>query len=667
MATSAEWLQLLRKVFLFSSFTGQQLSLIAKKMTLVSYPKGATLFKANDPGDSLYLILSGTIRILKNDSDGGETLAYLNRGDALGEMALLAGEPRTHTAVVDATADIMVLHKKDFDHLLEKNAAMSLHLSRILSSRLASVHRSGGVMPQPSKVFGLVLAIPPDDQVLFSVNLGLSLVEQTRRKTLLLTVANGPGGPPMARRIGLDAPRVTEAHLRDGVLEDARKLDKFIVVHPSGLELIELDIGVFNERFGETLYPFFSLLKDEYDMCIICLPPRVAAGAAPMLAECDRLLLVAGPQSESADLDELRNVETRLGGKKAEKLWLNASPGTQPTGFQADIRFEWDPAWGPRYAERGTAFFGPDAAGGQRSLDRLARNLGHLVIGFAMGSGAAFGYALIGMLKVLEREGVKPDVIAGTSMGALIGSFYACGKSAAELEEIAVSITRRKLWQMADFIPPRTGLIRGNGILEFLRHHLGDRTFSELLLPFSCVATDILTGKEIVLDRGHVAEAVRASLSLPFFFQPFYHEGRYLVDGGLVNPVPTSIIVSQGANVLLSANLTSKAGERRVPRVIGWWRRHLPSMLKGPSIPETMLKTIYIMQYEIAQSRSELAHVVMQIKAHELLWWDLDRAKEMIKMGEASAEEVMPKIKQLLPFYADSCRIRLVRKGRKSY
>lgn len=666
MALSAEWLQLLRKVFLFSSFTGQQLSQIGKKMTLVSYPKGATLFRANDTGDSLFLILSGTIRILKNDSDNGETLAYLNRGDALGEMALLTAETRTHTAVVDTTADVMVLHKKDFDHLLEKNAAMSLHLSRILSSRLASVHRSGGVAPQPSKIFGLVLAMPPDDQILFAVNLGLSLVQQTRRKVLLLTVANG-SGPVISKRVGLDAPRITDAHIRDGVLEDSNKFDKFVMIHPSGLELVELDINVFNERIGETLYPFFSLLKDEYDMCLLCLPPRVSAGAAPMLIECDRLLLVAGPQTDPAELEELHNVETRLGGKKAERLWMNAQPGSQPTGFPADIRFDWDPAWGKRYAERGTAFFGPDAVAGQRCLDRLARNLGHLVIGFAMGSGAAFGYALIGMLKVLEREGINPDVIAGTSMGALIGSFYATGKSPSELEHIATSIDRKRLWQMADFIPPRTGIVRGNGVLEFLREHLGDRTFSELLLPFSCVATDILTGKEIVLDRGHVAEAVRASLSLPFFFQPFYHEGRYLVDGGLVNPVPTSIIVQQGANVLISANLTSKAGERRVPRVIGWWRRHLPSMLKGPSIPETMIKTIYIMQYEIAQARSEIAHVVMQIKAHELLWWDLDRAREMIRMGEASAEEQMPKIKQLLPFYSESCRVRLLRKGRKSY
>lgn len=667
MATSAEWLQLLRKVFLFSSFTSPQLAQVAKKMTLVSYPKGATLCRANEPGDSLFLILSGTIRILKNDSDGGETLAYLNRGDALGEMALLAGEPRTHTAVVDSTADVAILHKKDFDHLLEKNAAMSLHLSRILSGRLASVHRSGGVAPQPAKIFGLVLAMPPNDRVLFSVNLALSLVEQTRRKVLLITVGE-TSGPDLARRIGLDAPRISEAHLRDGALEDPRKFDKFVMIHPSGLELVELDISVFNERIGETLYPFFSFLKDAYDMCLICVPPKVSTGAVPMLAECDRLLLAAGPTTEAGEFEEFRRLEGSLGGKRPERLWLSVQPGTQPPHFPADIRFDWDPSWADRYAERGIIFFGPDAAVGQRCLDRLARNLGHLVVGFAMGSGAAFGYALIGMLKVMEREGIHPDVIAGTSMGALIGSFYAAGKTPAELEAIAASITRTRLFKMADLIPPfRTGIVGGKGVLEFLREHLGDRTFSELLLPFSCVATDIQTGKEIVLDRGHVAEAVRASLSLPFFFQPFYTEGRWLVDGGLVNPVPTSIIVSQGANVLISANLTSKAGERRMPRVVGWWRRHLPRMLKGPSIPETMLKTIYIMQYEIAQARSEIAHVVMQIKAHELLWWDLDRAREMIKMGEAAAEEVMPKIKQLLPYYADSCRVRLVRKGRKSY
>src|SRR3954470_22210749 len=110
MAISSEWLHFLQKIFLFSSFSGQQLSQVAKRMTLVSYPKGAVLFHTNDPGDSLILVISGTIRIVKSGSgETGDTIAYLSRGDALGEMALLAGEPRTHTAVVDSTADVLIL------------------------------------------------------------------------------------------------------------------------------------------------------------------------------------------------------------------------------------------------------------------------------------------------------------------------------------------------------------------------------------------------------------------------------------------------------------------------------------------------------------------------------------------------------------------------------
>src|SRR5689334_12299085 len=142
MESTTEWLPLVRRVFLFSSFTGNQLVTLTKRMSLVSYPKGAVLFQENTAGDSLYIIVSGSIRILKSSQTGKiadkDTLAFLNRGDVLGEMALLAGEPRSNTAIVDSTAELLVITKREFDALLEKNPSMAVHLSRILSSRLAS-------------------------------------------------------------------------------------------------------------------------------------------------------------------------------------------------------------------------------------------------------------------------------------------------------------------------------------------------------------------------------------------------------------------------------------------------------------------------------------------------------------------------------------------------
>lgn len=673
MRVDAEWLQLLRKVSVFSSFTESQLGLVAKRMTLVSFPKGAVLFRENDSGDALYLILSGSIRIIKGlpSSDnsyqnGHPTLAYLGRGDVLGEMALLTAQARPNSAIVDTTSDLLILQKKDFDLLLEKNPALAVHVSRILSKQLASIHRDIPNQAQPGRIFSLVTAIPPADQAVFAINLGLAMAQQTHGKVLLAVVEEGPR--LIAKSLGLEMSLLSEAVVRKGFLQDPKKFEQAVMVHPSGLELLTFDMPTFSQSIHPTLFSFLEILKTEYDFCLFLMPAHIHQSLLSTINESNRILLIAGPQSSSEQMQAVRSLEAQsTPGKKWERIWLSENPLTWREDFPATVRFPWDPAWGERLLETGSPFIPSESVIGQRSMERLARSLGQMSIGFAMGSGAAFGYALIGMLRVLEREGIYPDVISGTSMGALIGSFYSNGISPDALEAIATSISKKRLWQMADPIFPRSGLIKGRGVLEFLKAYLGDKSFKDLLLPFSCVATDIQTGQEIILDQGNVAEAVRASLSLPFFFQPYYLNGRYLVDGGLVNPVPTSVIVAQGANILLSANLTSKASERKVPKMIGWWRRRLPKIKLGPSIPETLMKTIYIMQSEISAARSELAHVVMTIKTESLLWWDLDRAKEMIALGEAAAEQVIPKIKSLIPFFADSCKVRLTRKGRKHY
>ena len=669
MGQVSSWIPLLRKTLIFSSFTESQLSAIVKRMALVTYPKGAVLFRANDRDDCFYMILSGSVRVLAPAPAPDvpeETLAYVTRGDVLGEMSVLAGEPHANTAVIESSAEILQLKKADFDHLLERNPAIGVHLSRLLSSRLAAFHRAVTERPNPAKIVTLLPSLPARDAVVFAINLAVSIVEQSRRKTLLLFVHEAHD--LLTRGLGLDPSAFDPAEVNDEFLRDPGKLDAKLLIHPCGLEVLAMDEPAFYRAFGRSLPAFISRLREHYDLCLVFAPPRPEETLSNLLRESSRVAAVTSRQSAGELLDALRTLEPQMPpGKAMEKIWLTDSLEQLPVGFAPTVRLLWDDNWGQAFLSSGSPFLPPHAKMGQRMIDRLARSFADLRIGLAMGSGAAFGYSLIGVVRILEREGIFPDIISGTSMGALIGSFYAAGLSPDELEEIANSITKGRLWQMADFSFPRSGVIKGNGVLEFLRHHLGDRNFKDLLLPFSCVATDIETGKEIVLDEGNVAHAVRASLSLPFFFQPHYLNGRYLVDGGLVNPVPTSILIQQGANIVLSTNLTSKTGERRVPRFIGWWRRRLPSALRGPSIPEILIKTIYTMQYEIAAARAEISHVVMPIHAQDMLWWDLHRAREIIRMGESVAEENLPKIKALLPFFSDSCRIHLRHRGKKTY
>jgi NTE family protein len=304
-------------------------------------------------------------------------------------------------------------------------------------------------------------------------------------------------------------------------------------------------------------------------------------------------------------------------------------------------------------------------------IERLARRLARLRVGLAMGAGSALGYALIGVLKVLEREHVPLDIVAGTSMGAIVGAYHAAGFSAADIEKEALKIDKAAIYETIfwDVAVPRSGLLSGTSLLRFFRSHLGYQEFKDLRVPFACTATDIETGEEVVLSKGHVAEAIRASMSIPLLFQPYPYGGRYLVDGGLVHPVPTRVLSRMGADVLLSVNLTLPAGERkplhdRQEDAADRLASLLP--LKGPNVGDIFFKMVNTMQYQIARGQMDIAHVTIEPELRPFHWTEFHRAKELIEEGERACELALPKIKKYLPFFANYCRYPLKKARRRS-
>ncbi len=180
-----------------------------------------------------------------------------------------------------------------------------------------------------------------------------------------------------------------------------------------------------------------------------------------------------------------------------------------------------------------------------------------------LGSGAARGLAHIGLLKVLEKKGIKPDIIVGSSMGAMIGGAYAAGLTATQLEEIACRTNWKKVVQI--LFPRRVrrdGLLDGDRVEEFLISLLGEEDIEDLPLRFACVATDLLTGAEIVLNSGSLINAIRASISFPFLFQPVKIGEHYLIDGGVVNPVPVSVARLMGAQRVIACKVTPSVEQR---------------------------------------------------------------------------------------------------------
>lgn len=176
-------------------------------------------------------------------------------------------------------------------------------------------------------------------------------------------------------------------------------------------------------------------------------------------------------------------------------------------------------------------------------------------IGLALGCGAARGLAHIGVLKVLEKYQIPVDVVTGTSMGAFIGGAYASGLEVSLMEELALKAD----WKLTAlmFLPTisYSGLVNGKRIKCFFEKVIGNRNIEDLETKFGCVATDILTGEEIVIDEGPIIEAIRASISIPTIFTPFYYKNRYLTDGGVVNPVPVDLARRMGADIVIAVNV----------------------------------------------------------------------------------------------------------------
>jgi NTE family protein len=295
-----------------------------------------------------------------------------------------------------------------------------------------------------------------------------------------------------------------------------------------------------------------------------------------------------------------------------------------------------------------------------------------LRVGLALGSGAARGWAHIGVIRELERSNIKPDIICGTSIGALVGAALACDELS-RLENWVRSLTWQKVIGYFD-LTMNGGLIKGEKLFEFFRNNMQERDIEDLDLPFGAIGTDLASGREIWLREGSVFEAVRASISLPGLFTPVERDNILLVDGGLVNPIPVSMCRALGADVVIAVDLNADlldasrhggAGLRAVSEdntgeadsLLDRIQQRLASALSlqgsehdTPSMVDVITASINIMQVRITRSRlaGEPADALIAPRLAQFALLDFHRADEAIEVGEAATGQVISQIQTLL-------------------
>ena len=299
-------------------------------------------------------------------------------------------------------------------------------------------------------------------------------------------------------------------------------------------------------------------------------------------------------------------------------------------------------------------------------------------IGIALGGGAARGWAHIGVLKALVDAGLEPDIVAGTSIGAVAGACYVTGRLAA-LEDFAGSLTRRRVFGFLDFNFAGSGLITGQRLSARLDNHLKDFIIEKLDRKFVAVATELGTGHEVWLNKGSLVNALKASFALPGIFRPVKINGRWLIDGALVNPIPVSVCRALGARIVIAVTLNNgvvsksavihdegafadsmPAEDMQLPGTNGRAAIHLlHRQIFGrsngaPGISAVMMDAINITQDRIARSRlaGDPPDITISPRVGEIGLFDFHRAGEAIVQGTRAALKQIEDLKATVRAHA---------------
>jgi NTE family protein len=654
-------LLVLKQVPVLASLGEELMKDLADQAEMVAIKKGDLVVREDDPGDALYVVVSGRLQAYTRLKSGGERVfsTYTN-GDCFGEMPLLSGE--THWANVRTLNDSVLLKipRAVFDQVVERDPRVAHGFTRRLGQRIKEL-RAEKKRAKWSTILGLYSAMPGVGKTLLATNLVASLAHETSEPVLLLDFSGRHQSEPLARCASLDPSGNTGL----GALK----------VHTTlGYDRISLEL-TGDEKEPAMIAPLFGQLVKHYDYVLVELPNEASPAVLVCLQQADQILVMT--RADDAHLEKTRVLlaDLRAHGDSVApkaKVILTGITETRPSfipeteeklGEHVCCMLRWVPESDMVPAADGTPLVLRKPMDAYSfCVRRMARELGHTLVGLALGAGGARGLAHIGVIRVLEQEGITVDLIAGSSMGSLIAAAWAVGKTADEMEALALSIkTKRAFLKLLDPMFPGAGIFRGMRVLHFLKQIVGDLTFADTIIPVKVVATDLNSTAEVVFDEGKLSDAIRASISIPGVFRPVQDNGYLLVDGGIANPVPVNVIAHEGVTRIIAVNtipsVEQMAEHRRYRSEILQARRRKPAgtmretgpVIETPTnIIDVYMRSMYAMQSHISEEACANADVVVRTFIPEGVWYDFYNPEKYIRCGEQAARNALPALKELV-------------------
>lgn len=637
-------------------------------LAVCKFSRGATICAAGDPCPGVFLVLSGKCEILRLEPGGRhKCIAVRSAGMTFGYWEVINDSKCRHTVRAVEPCVLLKLNAKDLDRLFSRKPDLLKQISEATEKRWKQTPEQIDSLPPH---FGRVVFVTSlDDEVpdqLISEALCLCLHEECPGKVLMVEWSDKDRRaltlPGWSRRKPEDTGRnILEQHL---ILEE--KTFPKVKIRMSE-----------NPKDLENLSSLLCYLGLQYPYVIL----RAAKGtAAPLLLECmvkaDLAFVLVRQEPESQyefklmknqlrerirrDPDYLTPVVYFAEGEEhqhskstaresldtSELYWIHESPplnGNGHTNGNGHGRKPFEDI----------------------SLRRIAREISGRRIGLALSSGGAKSLAHIGVIQVLEENGIEVDMIAGSSMGAYIGALWGYGIDGNGLEKLARELEGR--WAVAHLVdpvlPPRQGFIRGERIKKRVLRSIGHAHFGDLKRPVRIVATRLDSLEKVVFSRGEVVDAVHASVAVPGVCVPVTIGGVEYVDGGIADPVPVDVLREMGIEKVLAVNTLptstilrdwvernefayDSCGKSSNP-IWNFFNKHFNYFSDG-NILSTLLRSVHCVQMRIATMSCENADLALSPLTCDAHWTDFSNPMKYIELGRRAAEERLTEIKALV-------------------
>ncbi len=517
----------------------------------------------------------------------------------------------------------------------------------------------------------------------------MSLEKETKKKVILVSFLSQPDQEKQkSKKEDEAAPHwLKEAVRLNEILGDHEKITSSILTKDLSVDVINVVFDSDDASLRKEISPLVSALVGDYHYVIVDLPNEMDDVVLEMLTQSDSVHLISSDRRR--DLEQIRKVINGLEislkeGFRVDKIRviIRAVHAKVYLSFEEINRFiDFDVYTMLPLVPRSeliehvktdnVSFLRSDPRSEySKTITRISREIGGVRVGVVLGGGAALGIAHIGVIRVLEEEGIPVDVVAGSSMGALIGSMWTVGKSASELETIAREFEKKStMLKLFDPVFPISGLIGGRAIKRWLKKYLGNRTFYSCKIPFKVVSYDLVRREEIVHNSGSLVNAVRESIAIPGVIEPIKQKGRVIIDGGVLNPLPTNVLAGLGIKKIIAVNVLQSPEDvseghdmqlyqqKKVANIPFWKNpfqfilfrcgRFLRNII-DPNISDIIVRTLQASEYVIAEQSAQQADVTIHPDLIGINWYELNRVDDLIKAGEDAAREHLPAIKSLI-------------------